>query len=208
MPLSLSKCAESALLNQPIGSHLILLQRSLGAKSCQLLGHSRKTALLARHLVEHTGNESIWEVTPDHAFISGLAHDIGTLYVSDVILQKKEPLTSSDWDTIKLHPIHSAAHLADTPFSSHAPAALYHHERPDGRGYPFGKKGAELSPEARLIAFADQLVALAEDRPYRARLACEVVYKEVDGLANVYFEGALRDHIAEEAKSYTKQFLV
>ncbi len=88
--------------------------------------------------------------------LAGIMHDIGKVDIDTEILNKKDPLISSDWDQIKTHPEIGYRMLnTDRDFFDIAPFVKQHHERWDGSGYPDGLKGDEILMEARIISIAE-----------------------------------------------------
>ena len=102
---------------------------------------------------------------------AGLLHDIGKLGIPDAVLGKHSPLDDAEWDLVRTHPELGLTMLdhAGHP-SREVLAVLYHHERLDGSGYPYGLRGEAIPIEARIVAVADTYDALTSDRPYR--MAC------------------------------------
>lgn len=103
--------------------------------------------------------------------LAGHLHDIGKIGIPDQVLQKAGPLTTEEWTWMRQHPSIGANILRPVAAfdGSHGVAdmVLCHHERFDGRGYPCCLKGEEIPLGARIIAVADTLSALMQDRPYR-----------------------------------------
>jgi HD-GYP domain-containing protein (c-di-GMP phosphodiesterase class II) len=100
--------------------------------------------------------------------ITGFLHDLGKLGVSNDILEKKGPLDDEEFNSIKKHTYYTYAILSKISGLEHiASWAAFHHERQDGSGYPFHVKGEDFSKMARIIAVADIMTALTENRPYR-----------------------------------------
>ncbi len=102
---------------------------------------------------------------------AGLMHDIGKLGIPDNVLGKHSPLDDAEWDLMRTHP-EMGLTLLDRAGQSRREvlAVLYHHERMDGSGYPYGLRAEAIPIEARIVAVADTYDALTSDRPYR--LAC------------------------------------
>ena len=95
-------------------------------------------------------------------------HDLGKIGVSERILRKKSKLTKKEFDEIKKHTLIGADILRPIHFLHDIiPLILYHHERWDGTGYPYGLKKEEIPVGARIVAVADTFQALTSDRPYR-----------------------------------------
>src|SRR6266576_2215093 len=99
---------------------------------------------------------------------AGLMHDIGKLGIPDAVLGKHSALDESEWNLMRTHP-EMGLTLLDRPGQSSREtlAVLYHHERLDGSGYPYGLKAESIPIEARIVAVADTYDALTSDRPYR-----------------------------------------
>ena len=138
------------------------------AKSPYTLEHSLGTARVGRFLAEQVG---LSPEIRDKIEIAALLHDLGKLRVPDEILEKPGPLTPEERATIQRHSFETYQILRSvTGLEDITLWAAYHHERLDGQGYPFHRRGAELTIEARIIAVADVFQALAQPRPYRQPL--------------------------------------
>jgi HD-GYP domain-containing protein (c-di-GMP phosphodiesterase class II) len=99
---------------------------------------------------------------------AGLMHDIGKLGIPNAVLDKHSPLNESEWMLMRTHPEMGLALLDRAGQSSREVlAVLYHHERLDGSGYPYGLKAEAIPIEARIVAVADTYDALTSNRPYR-----------------------------------------
>ena len=99
---------------------------------------------------------------------AGLLHDIGKLRIPEAVLAKHSALDESEWNLMRTHPEMGLSLLDRAGQSSREVlAVLYHHERLDGSGYPYGLKAEAIPIEARIVAVADTYDALVSDRPYR-----------------------------------------
>gem|GEM_PF-1255282 len=109
-----------------------------------------------------------------------LLHDIGKLAISDDILLKKGKLTAEEYEDIKRHPqigydiLQGAEYLQEA-----AQITLYHQERYDGKGYPYGLAGEEIPLLARICTVADAFEAMVADRPYRKGLHWREALEEI-----------------------------
>ena len=99
---------------------------------------------------------------------AGLMHDIGKLGIPPDVLGKDSPLDEAEWTLMRAHPEMGLTLLDRAGQSSREVlAVLYHHERLDGSGYPYGLRAEGIPIEARIVAVADTYDALTSDRPYR-----------------------------------------
>ena len=107
-------------------------------------------------------------------------HDIGKIGVPDAVLQKQGKLTEDEWQQMKKHPEYGANILKKSHrLSELSEIVLMHHERFDGKGYPFGKSGNEIPLGARIIAICDSIDAMTSNRCYRKSLSFETCYNEI-----------------------------
>jgi putative nucleotidyltransferase with HDIG domain len=100
--------------------------------------------------------------------LCGLLHDVGKLLVDKDVLRKPSRLTDDEYEEIKQHPMRGYQSLKDKKIpESVKRAVLLHHERCDGKGYPFGFKTSEIDPYAAITAIADVYEAMTATRVYR-----------------------------------------
>ena len=112
---------------------------------------------------------------------SALLHDIGKIGIPDAVLNKPERLTDEEWEIMKEHPAIGAEILSKSSMlSGLIDIVLHHHERFDGKGYPDGLKGAEISVGARIIAICDSIDAMTSTRRYRKALGFDICYQEIE----------------------------
>jgi len=139
--------------------------KSLDLRGHEDEGHSRRLADLTLKLATAMGvaeNELV------HIRRGALLHDIGTMGVPDSILSKAGPLTESEWELMRRHPLFAYEMLNSIPYLRPTLDIPYcHHERWDGSGYPRGLAGKEIPLAARIFAVTDVWNALISDRPYR-----------------------------------------
>jgi HD-GYP domain-containing protein (c-di-GMP phosphodiesterase class II) len=103
-----------------------------------------------------------------HIHRGALLHDIGKMGIPDSILLKPGPLTPSEWEIMRQHPVHAYEMLKTIDYLRPALEIPYcHHERWDGNGYPRGLEGTNIPLSARIFAVVDVWDALTSDRPYR-----------------------------------------
>jgi diguanylate cyclase (GGDEF)-like protein len=108
------------------------------------------------------------EKTQSLVLMAALLHDVGKIGVPNYILRKPGKLTEEEYRAIKQHPMMGAVIVgAVNGLEDTLDAIRHHHERWDGKGYPYGLKGEDTPLMARLMAVADAYSALTTDRPYR-----------------------------------------
>ncbi len=140
-------------------------------------GHSREVAELSRKIAREM-NLSDQEV--EKAYWAGMIHDIGKILIPETILVKNGPLTSVEYNKIKKHPIWGYQALKHSGrLKEIAEIILYHHERWDGSGYPYGLKEDEIPLIARILCVADSWNAMRSNRPYRSHLPINKALEEL-----------------------------
>jgi response regulator RpfG family c-di-GMP phosphodiesterase len=103
-----------------------------------------------------------------------LLHDVGKIGVPDSILNKPGPLDHAEWEIMRTHPEIGVRIIEPIGFSSTTTdIVLHHHERWDGKGYPYGLTGKDIPIAARAFAVVDALDAMTSDRPYRSAMRTE-----------------------------------
>jgi HD-GYP domain-containing protein (c-di-GMP phosphodiesterase class II) len=124
--------------------------------------------------------------------MAGTIHDIGKLSIPAEILTKPTKLTNIEYSLIKEHSQSGYEMLknVESPWPL-AEIAYQHHERMNGTGYPRNMKGDEILLEARILAVADVVEAMASHRPYRASLGIEAALEEIEKNKGVLYDDAV-----------------
>lgn len=121
--------------------------------------------------------------------IGGLFHDIGKIGISDSILLKNGKLTNEEYSEIKRHPIIGKNILSNAKiFEDIIPIVLYHHEKYDGTGYPYGLSYDKIPLLAKIVAVADAFDAMTSKRSYRDELDLEYVKNELKSKTGTQFD--------------------
>lgn len=138
-------------------------------KSAFTFRHSASVAETVELLAHSVG----WDDYLCHEIkVAGQLHDLGKLAVPKKILDKPGPLDAAEIDVIRKHTYFTYHLLTEAGFPENIVQwAAYHHERLDGKGYPFAIGEKELSIGSRLMTIADMFAALTEERPYRAAMS-------------------------------------
>ncbi|EJF40696.1 HD domain protein [Clostridium sp. MSTE9] len=131
-------------------------------------------------------------------------HDIGKLWIENSILEKPDKLLPEEILIVQQHPIYGKDILEclqmnpngfqdERFFRLAIEAALGHHERWDGRGYPFGIKGRDIPFVARVTSICDAFDAIISGRPYRHKRPADEAFCEIARCANTQFDPVLSD---------------
>ena len=129
-------------------------------------------------------------------YLAGAVHDIGKMAIPNAILEKPDKLTLEEFEVMKSHAMISYEMLSGlTDQTDVVNWACMHHEKLDGTGYPFGKTGAELDHEERLMGCIDIYQALTEERPYKAGMSHS---KSLSIMREMAANGAIDGEITED----------
>lgn len=154
-------------------------------------GHQKRVAHLAAAIGMEMG---LSEDQAEGIRMAGGIHDLGKISVPAEILSKPARLSEIEYGLIKIHPESAYNILKDIEFPwPVAMIALQHHERIDGSGYPQGLKGDDILPEARIMAVADVVEAIASHRPYRAGLGLDKALDEISKNSGVLYDPQVVD---------------
>jgi putative two-component system response regulator len=148
---------------------IMALANAIEGRDAYTCGHVER---VANYSVE-IGRQVGMDAEPLSVLETGaVVHDIGKVIIPDHILNKPGKLTEEEMDIVRRHPIVGYDILRPLRTFQHVlPIVRWHHERPNGTGYPDGLKGEELPTLPRIVAVADCFDALITDRPYRRALA-------------------------------------
>lgn len=165
------------------------LGRAVDARDCRLFEHSAAVADIASLLAQAHG---LTQRQTEMVHMAGHLHDVGKIGIPDSILLKPGPLTEAEWRIMRRHPKLGADILRPVKVFGGRPGVcemvLAHHERFDGSGYPYGLAGNDIPLGARIVAVADALSAMTEERPYRKSLSLPEAVDEVARCAGTHFD--------------------
>jgi len=152
------------------------------AKDKYTRGHTQRVVdyslRIADKLAEYKMGDS--QKFKENLGISALLHDIGKIAVPESVLNKKSRPTDKELEYITSHPIRGVEILTPIKeFEDIMVGVKYHHERYDGKGYPYRLKGKQIPLIAAVIAVADAYDAMTTDRPYRKALSQQEALKEI-----------------------------
>lgn len=158
-------------------------------KDPQLYRHSQRVLSLTLRLtrVLDMADEETLEIA-----LAAFLHDVGKIVIGDDVLRKPTRLTPGEYAIMQQHPAYGARLLESCPsLRPLAPLLLYHHERWDGQGYPFGLAGMAIPQGARIIAITDAFEAMTARRPYQPQRTPRAALEELYRCAGTQFDAPL-----------------
>jgi diguanylate cyclase (GGDEF)-like protein len=174
------------------------LARAADARDVYSGSHSERVAQLASRLAGRLGlpREDV-ELTQ----LAASVHDVGKLALPEDLLHKRDPLTASDWATLRQHAQIGFRMLESLGAAPVADSVLHHHERWDGAGYPDNLAGDEIPIGARIIFVADAYDAMTSDRVYRPSRSEDEALAEIVACAGTQFDPSVVEALSEELET-------
>jgi len=178
-------------LRKAVSSTIQVIVSTLEARDPYTAGHQIRVADLTRAIATEM-NFSKDRI--EGVFMAASIHDIGKLSVPAEILSKPGKLTETEFSLIKEHSKKGYEILKNVESSWPLAEIVYqHHERMDGSGYPRNLKGDEILMEARIMAVADVVEAMASHRPYRPTLGIDAALKEIEDNKGTLYDAHVVD---------------
>lgn len=169
---------------------MFMMAAALGLKDRYTEAHARRVAHYAGRLADRMGMlpEEIQQIK-----LGGMLHDLGKLALSDRIFSNQKAALSTELlSEVRSHPLIGAALLKHINcMEIVCDVVLYHHERIDGSGYPFGLEGDAIPLGAKIVSVADCFDAITTDRPYQRGKSCERALKMLDDIAGTSLSAEL-----------------
>ena len=182
---------QSKIDNEKIESLLRLCARFIDVRDEYTKMHSSHVGLYSKKIAEELGYDEDFQKS---IYYMGMMHDVGKVLIPREILCKPSKLNDEEWFEMKKHTLYGADILEGfTMVDGIQAAALYHHERYDGKGYPKGLKGEEIPIQARIICVADSYDAMHTDRSYRVKLENSVILAELEKNKGTQFDPKVAD---------------
>lgn len=164
---------------------VVMLAEALDLRDQDTARHCRQVSWYCQIIAREIGMSP---VEMERMRIAGLVHDIGKIAISDTVLNKPSALTEAEYELIKSHAAVGAQILKATGDVDLVEWIHSHHERVDGRGYPRGMAGDQISQEAAIIAVADSWEAMTADRVYRKAPGAAFAANELRAGIHTQFE--------------------
>ena len=178
------KCLKN--LRKALNGTVKALANTLESKDPYTARHQRRVVQLACALAQELGESAHFI---EGMRVMGFLHDLGKIAVPGEILSKPSRLSEYEFNLIKVHPQagYDILKAIDFPWPV-ALAVLQHHERLDGSGYPHGLLGHDIIREAKILAVADVVEAIASHRPYRPALGLDQAMAEISRYQGVLYD--------------------
>jgi PAS domain S-box-containing protein len=173
-------------LRKSIRTTIQVLGTASEARDPYTAGHQKRVADLARMIATEMGlpQDSIEAIR-----MAGAIHDIGKISIPSEILCKPTKLTDLEYSLVQAHTQYSYEIMKDVESPWPLANIVYqHHERINGSGYPQGLKGEDILIEARILAVADVVEAMASYRPYRPSLGVQSALTEIEDNAGILYD--------------------
>lgn len=163
-----------------------LVMNALFAKSEREMEHSSRVSVIAEKIAGWLG---LSEVESSEIRVAALLHDIGKIGIPEDVLNKQGRLTPEERKTIERHPEIGWRILgSNDEYKEIAKFILHHHEQWDGKGYPNGLKGEEISLQSRIIGVADAFDAMTKHRSYKFAFTEEQAIEELKKCSGRQFD--------------------
>ncbi len=179
---------------------LFMMAAALGQRDTYTHAHAQRVAAYSRRIAIRAGlpREVVIDVT-----LGGMLHDVGKLALSDRIFSNEQAATSKDMrGEMFSHPLIGAELLRQIKCNETIlGTVLYHHERIDGSGYPFGLTCDEIPLSAQIVSIADCFDAMTTDRPYQRRKTLTHAYIIMDQMAGKSLDKDLVSMMMTEIRS-------
>ena len=178
-------------LRKAYGATIQVMVAAVDTRDPYTAGHQLRTANLSRAIAQEMG---LTQEKIDGIRMAASIHDIGKLSVPAEILSKPTRLSDIEFTLIKEHARRGFEILREVESPWPLAEIVYqHHERLDGSGYPRNLKGDEILLEARILAVADVVEAMASHRPYRPALGIDSALKEIAENRGIFYDPEVVD---------------
>ncbi len=182
-------------LNNSYNETMMALANAIELRDHYTVGHTHRVTEFAVQIAKILK----WDRSRiDNVRRGGILHDVGKIAIDNAILSKPAKLTDDEFEQMKIHPIKGAEVIKEVSFLKDVtPYCLYHHEKYDGTGYPFGLAKNDIPIEGRLIAVADAFDAMTSNRPYRDGMPVEKAIKLIEEGKNTQFDPICADALIQ-----------
>ena len=171
------------------------LMRAVDHRDPRSTRHSAAVAGFSRDIALRAGMS---EGDVELAHTAGLLHDVGKFALSDRVMERGGELGEPDWHAVRKHPVLGADMLRDLGlYGPVADIVRAHHERPDGRGYPYGLTSEQIPELAKIVAVAEVYDTLTGEGTYRTRMNSFEALTELRRVSGKQLDGRYVEILAE-----------
>jgi putative nucleotidyltransferase with HDIG domain len=168
-----------------------VLVNAVEAKDSWTRDHSENVTNYSLKIADYLGLSEKQKETIRYA---GVLHDIGKIVISSSITEKQGRLDEVEWQRMREHPLIGQRILDPIDYLDPVKVCIQtHHERCDGKGYPFGLTAPQIPLETRIISVADAFDAMTHSRPYRQALSLAEAVNELRTYAGTQFDPVVVD---------------
>lgn len=165
--------------------------QAISKKDTYTGGHTRRVGMFAEMICDELDCDDNFK---KEVSIAAIIHDVGKIGIPDHILKKNSPLTDDEYEIMKQHPALGMEILKKVPgFENISKGVCFHHERPDGKGYPYGLKGDEIPLIALIVSLSDAFDAMISTRPYRKAISPDEAFDMLKKFRGTQFDKRVFD---------------
>ncbi len=182
-------------IDKPLLKSLLIMADIIEARDPYTGGHVWRVSQFAKLLAAKIGlpEDEVIRIS-----IAAYLHDMGKVGIPDDILQKAEALTDAEYAIIKTHPSIGWKLLSGHPLADLVVSAVKeHHERIDGKGYPNGLRGEEISLTAQIVSVVDAFDAMTSTRSYRKGMSVDLALDRLHESLGTQFDARLVHDMCE-----------
>lgn len=174
---------------------------AIEAKDRYTGGHTKRVLHYAMAIAEYL---DLKPEQRENLRLAAILHDIGKIGIDDKVLKKQYALNDDEYEAMKKHPAIGFDIMAQVEgLKDVVDGMRYHHERPDGKGYPYGLKGEEIPLIASIISVADTYDAMVSTRPYRKGLDTKIAFEEIVKYRGTQFDAEVVDAFVKASETGT-----
>jgi HD-GYP domain-containing protein (c-di-GMP phosphodiesterase class II) len=186
---------QKELIRQFSAGMIEALAQSIEIRDSFTRGHCQRVSDMSVHIGERMGIEQ-----QELMFLrwSAMLHDIGKIGIPEHILNKEGKMTPDEYEVMKQHPVLGGKILNGIPYADRIlGGVVHHHERLDGKGYPYGLSGDDIGLQARIIAVSDVWDAITSKRSYRDAMSYDEALKIMESGRGSRFDPIVLNHLLE-----------
>jgi HD-GYP domain-containing protein (c-di-GMP phosphodiesterase class II) len=201
--VSLSNAKLFNVLKKSLAEYMLSLASAIDAKDPYTNGHSLRVTDYSIKIGKDYGLSA---EQLEKLELMALMHDVGKIGITELILNKKNPLNDEEFSIMKTHTRIGSSILEGISLMQElAIGAKFHHEKFDGTGYLEGLAGENIPLEARIIAVADAFDAITTDRPYKKGLSFGEAAREINRCSGTHFDPEIVTSFNNVVGSFSQQ---